>query len=373
MQNIPIQIVNCLLNISDCHMQVLFRLKKFGYNISIDWITKQRLINFIKKNRIIYNKMKYEDNCRLPLIFSIPKLEFENIVKNNTSFYGIRKELKVKYGFFVEINTVQKRIDMDNIYDLNLTHHNIQKLKDISDDDFIEIVRQSESYMEINKKLGRNPKKNYTIKNRIVQLNINVDHLKTKTHRPNKRPLEEILKKGTKYNSSDLKRRLIKEGILENKCVDCGNIGEWNGKPLTLQLDHINGDHDDNCLENLAVRCPNCHTQTDNYGSKNKAYQKDGFRDKHKLHKLEPKKEYKCLDCNAEICRDATRCDPCYRKTLRKVDRPSYEQLKTDLEEMTCVATAKKYGVTDNAIRKWLKNYEKENSIKNMSNNLTEK
>lgn len=51
----------------------------------------------------------------------------------------------------------------------------------------------------------------------------------------------------------------------------CENIGVWNGKKLSLQLDHINGDHSDNRLENLRFLCPNCHTQTETYCSKCRA------------------------------------------------------------------------------------------------------
>ena len=51
-------------------------------------------------------------------------------------------------------------------------------------------------------------------------------------------------------------------------CEICG-ITEWNGNPLTFQIDHIDGDRTNNHLDNLMVLCPNCHTQTDTYGSKN--------------------------------------------------------------------------------------------------------
>lgn len=61
---------------------------------------------------------------------------------------------------------------------------------------------------------------------------------------------------------------LVDTGYKEYKCECCG-INEWNGKRITLQLHHKNGNHKDNSLENLEILCPNCHTQTDNYGSKN--------------------------------------------------------------------------------------------------------
>lgn len=61
---------------------------------------------------------------------------------------------------------------------------------------------------------------------------------------------------------------LVQTGYKEYKCECCG-ISEWNNKPIRLQLHHKNGNPTDNSLDNLEVLCPNCHTQTDNYGSKN--------------------------------------------------------------------------------------------------------
>jgi 5-methylcytosine-specific restriction endonuclease McrA len=66
-----------------------------------------------------------------------------------------------------------------------------------------------------------------------------------------------------------LKSRLLKEKLIEYKCVKCGNTGEWQGEPLSLQLDHINGNNKDHRLENLRLLCPNCHSQTKTYSGKN--------------------------------------------------------------------------------------------------------
>jgi len=54
------------------------------------------------------------------------------------------------------------------------------------------------------------------------------------------------------------------------KCVGCGNEGEYNGMPLALQLDHIDGDAGNNMPKNLRLLCPNCHSQTDTFVAKNK-------------------------------------------------------------------------------------------------------
>ena len=56
--------------------------------------------------------------------------------------------------------------------------------------------------------------------------------------------------------------------MLQYKCTICGNNGVWMDQPLTLQLDHIDGDSTNNELSNLRLLCPNCHTQTETYGSK---------------------------------------------------------------------------------------------------------
>lgn len=82
-------------------------------------------------------------------------------------------------------------------------------------------------------------------------------------------PLEDLLVAGrTTTNRTHLKQRLLKARFKESRCEICG-ITEWQGKPLSLQLHHINGDGHDNRLENLELLCANCHSQTDTYGGRN--------------------------------------------------------------------------------------------------------
>ena len=77
-------------------------------------------------------------------------------------------------------------------------------------------------------------------------------------------------------------KRYLKEKF-GDKCFECGQLPEWNGKPLTLQLDHIDGNSDNNLLSNLRLLCPNCHTQTHTFGSKGNGnrYKKDTKRNKY--------------------------------------------------------------------------------------------
>lgn len=85
--------------------------------------------------------------------------------------------------------------------------------------------------------------------------------------------LDEILVYNSPYaNIARLKERLVKEGVLKYECECCGNVGEWNGKPLVLQLDHKDGNHSNHTLKNLRFLCPNCHSQTETFSGKNAKY-----------------------------------------------------------------------------------------------------
>ena len=81
---------------------------------------------------------------------------------------------------------------------------------------------------------------------------------------------EDILKgKCPEMLRKDVKKRMVSEGHLENKCYECG-ITDWNSKPLVCHLEHINGISNDHRLENLTMLCPNCHSQTSTYAGKNR-------------------------------------------------------------------------------------------------------
>lgn len=88
------------------------------------------------------------------------------------------------------------------------------------------------------------------------------------TTRPLRWPLDKVLGEAKCRNT--VKRHLLEAGILKNVCEEC-DLQEWLGRPLVMQLDHRNGIRNDNRLENLRMLCPNCHSQTETYGARNKS------------------------------------------------------------------------------------------------------
>jgi hypothetical protein len=91
--------------------------------------------------------------------------------------------------------------------------------------------------------------------------------------RPQTAPLELYLVRGRRTNRTHLKGRLLSAGLKDNRCEECG-LTSWRGVPLSMALHHVNGNGDDNRLENLRLLCPNCHAQTPNFSGRNRRVQR---------------------------------------------------------------------------------------------------
>ena len=153
------------------------------------------------------------------------------------------------------------------------------KLKNIDDISFKQIVLDSNYLKEVALKCGyictTNKRTMNKIKKRIQDMKLDTSHFKCQKIKN----IEDVCIENGKYHRGGLKRRLIKEKILEEKCYICNINNIWNNKKLVLQLDHINGNNKDNRLENLRMLCPNCHSQTETFGGRNK-YIKNIFKKK---------------------------------------------------------------------------------------------
>lgn len=237
---------------------------------------------------------------------------------------------------------------------------------DISNDDFIKIINESTTYSDALRKCGyTNLGNRGTIKKRIEALNLSVEHFVKYNPKQRKRDLSEIFIENSTYNSNhEIKKILYNEFNWEYKCGECG-ISDWNGKPLSLELDHINGNNKDNRIENLRLQCLNCHSQTPTFRGKNKTSINTivGGENKIPIDKI----IRECTNCKIEIHKNnvsgyCKSCIPKYRtQTFKIKERPSLSTLENDIKELkSFVAVGKKYNVSDNAIRKWIRRYNKE-------------
>ena len=145
-----------------------------------------------------------------------------------------------------------------------------------TDKQFVDAVRSSTSYRQILSQLGlKEAGGNYAaLKRRIVELGLDTSHLTGQPwnkglHRGPQLSIEDYLNNKRSIQSYKLKNRLLKAGIFKNRCYSCG-LTSWKGQPIPLELEHKNGDHQDNSLDNLTLLCPNCHALTATYRGKNK-------------------------------------------------------------------------------------------------------
>lgn len=233
----------------------------------------------------------------------------------------------------------------------------------LSDEAFRNLVERNITYSDCLREIGLSTNgagSSALLKKRIKELNISTEHFDSRFHRSGCagkkyiKPISSYLTKNPKISIKSLRIRIIKEKVIPYVCAICGNNGVWEGRELVLHLDHINGDNTDNRLENIRFLCPNCHSQTDTYAGRNV--------------KKVSKPLKICLYCRKlfnPINKKQKFCSiDCRVNARRKVIRPSLKQIYADLEEHNnnYCAVARKYGVSDNSIRKWIKAYKKHNN-----------
>jgi ribosomal protein S27AE len=221
-------------------------------------------------------------------------------------------------------------------------------------------VVASRSYSEVLRRLGMRPAggNHRTIKRYVEEVwRIPTSHFDSRAvsvealRRRVRIPLEEVLVEHSTYSRGHLKDRLYEGGLKERRCELCGQGEIWQGRRMSLILDHVNGIANDNRLANLRIVCPNCAATLPTHCGRNVALL--GLRI--------------CVACGAEFrarAQDQRYCGrrcgstsgaPGPRPHLRKCERPSREQLLVEVERLGFAATGRRYSVSDNAIRKWLR------------------
>lgn len=138
----------------------------------------------------------------------------------------------------------------------------------MNDEQFAQAVSVSRTLAEVADRVGMRTR--WGARQRIDRLGLDAAHFRGQGWRRGKgRPLADVLVDGVSLSHTAwLRQRLVREGLKEHNCEVCG-LTEWNGLPIPLELDHINGRRDDNRLENLRLICPNCHAQTPTYRGRN--------------------------------------------------------------------------------------------------------
>lgn len=164
-----------------------------------------------------------------------------------------------------------------------------ERIKSLSKEKVQEAVAKSKRLRDVQRNLGYRENSGSVrakISSLIKEYNIDISHFgslsdRVKEGQKNSKkfkviPLSDILVENSEYAAiGSLKKRLVSENKMQYKCVLCDNDGCWNGRKLTLQLDHINGIPNDHRIENLRFLCPNCHSQTETFSGRNKKILED--------------------------------------------------------------------------------------------------
>lgn len=221
---------------------------------------------------------------------------------------------------------------------------------EISEENFVNLIKNSKTMSQVLAFFDlQNKGGNFlTCKKRIKELGLSTSHFLTANKSSNfsrEIKLEDFILKLTTnstYSNHHLKKFLIKFNILEYKCNSCGNCGDWNGKQLSLQIEHKNGISNDNTITNLEFLCPNCHSQTKTYAGKSL------------------KKRYSCDTCGKSIGKinKSKKCAKCLGITNRLYSRPEKEELEELVKNKSISKIAEDFNVgSDSCIRKWCDEY----------------
>lgn len=246
----------------------------------------------------------------------------------------------------------------------------MRTIDNLTNEELKNILQSSKSLKEVIRKIGYSPRSGENAYCKIIesllQRGFTESEIPTKrnfTHRTYNNTFCE----GSTASQASVRRSYKILGITPYICSICGQEPFWNGKALTLILDHKNGISNDSRVENLRWVCPNCNQQLETTGYKS------SFRNK--LNNKEPwlyneaqeisKKITYCEKCGCKISKNAHLCINCHNDTQRKCITPSKLELYNILKKY---GNFKKvgllYGVSDNTVRNWCTKYGLSTSFK---------
>ena len=192
--------------------------------------------------------------------------------------------LRPNGGNYRHISAVVFRAGLDISHFDRTSSVALRPIRELSYRDLAPLVAQASSIAQVLARLGlpTEGRPHRELSRRIRELDIDASHLRgsgwargeTKATHPavariSRRmslPDDQVFIEGSLITGKGLMPRLLNLGW-KYVCGACG-IAEWQGRALTLHIDHINGRHYDNRLENLRILCPNCHSQTPTYGNR---------------------------------------------------------------------------------------------------------
>ncbi|MBC9704515.1 MAG: transposase family protein [Enterococcus sp.] len=244
-------------------------------------------------------------------------------------------------------------------------------------EDYIEAAAKSTSLAGMCRHLGLIAAGgNYsTMHRKIAEYDLDVSHFLGQAHSRGK-----ILNHAPNHKTSIKKVILKQRG---HQCESCKNT-EWLTLPITLELEHIDGDNTNNDYNNLLLLCPNCHSQTKTWRRAKSSFNKKPNPDlicqcggvkqrtskvcvecyrtavKEKSQKPPHKRLYskdysKLCPCGEKINLRASQCSTCAHDKQKRIEWPAAEFLISRLKDTSFVAVARDLGVSDNAVRKYLR------------------